>query len=1535
MFSLEQAVEPGEGDWGVDVHNSNNNNTVHNSNKNNNVNITNKNNNVNITTKNNVNTLNNNNRDATKRGRHTIGDERDDGHIATVEGFIGRRFMKILLDSGADQNFISRKTVESDRLNIAKAATSLEILGAGGAKLHSHSVAEIVVTIGQAQGQLTFRVVEDEFAELPFVILGASTLHEMEARFHRDSQGRALLTIAGQECYFDEYRRVFRPRVLDLETLEPPIDEESPLELEVNFEEMSRAHVWGSRMVAAAKVPLLARSGTVFATMQKEATLDDVPANISDVGQPDPDVLRSLNPEQLARLNRIQRDLVDLSMLKLEDAKAPAEFSMGEQYLTLKTDDPRFPDSLVEPQRLHGKVNTEVLDQYIKEGLRNGNIEIADPQVLNEQDVRCTTNHCFPVSGRGAMAKVRASIVATLLNVWTVAVGIFRLIINQVKQRVDPVQCKFMSVIDIRWAFNLIEIEESMRPRTTFYGADGRLYWYKRMPFGLKNAPACWQAFVSSILAGIACLIVFVDDLFMYSRSIDAHLDLLERIVAVFKKYRIPVRWQKLQLFRLSVNFLGAIWSSGGKIEPNVASLETVAKFPVPRDKKQLKSFVGVCRWLAQYVPELEKYLGVLNPLMKKTAMFAWTDAHQSAFEGAKEAIRNRLRINLPNYADDAELFKVVTDASDWGFGAILLQGSCLLGCHSHAWNEKEIKWGTITQEAYGVYATLNHWRDMLYGIHFDLETDHRPLVNIMEGLAEGKGSKMVHRWFTFLLQFDMKIRHIAGEDNVMADYLSRMSTGSEDQIRAFLRVKAPEITINDLEDGDADDVEGGRLYSMLSTHSDCPYCNRVRDESKPRESRIMFMKISEAQPTDAGYLALVDLARRFGQPGAPDPLQWSLEHPLFKYRQSISNNARKFYVDRERLWYQEDGDEDSFAEPCLVVPESQQRYLFQELHSSTLAGHGGQAATKARFARYYWPGKAEMLEEWIKHCDRCQRAKVAPPANVRRRPLQPSGVWERVHVDLIDMSKSPSASGHMYIMIVRDSFSRFMYARALYDKTAKRVASKLWKLFAETGQPLTVFVDDGSEFVNELNLEFAKQAGVLVTGSVTLMKSSNGTVERANRIAHQYLRLVNAGKHWNRYLSFMCHANNSSVCTATGVAPCVLFFGRQFVFNHEFQALRHEVANLQADEWEPLANPNKRDSFDMEKFAEFLDDWNDVRESATQRDVHQKQLEKRRFERKRRADRVPVVSKGMRVLLEANPDASGHKGRDLYLGPEEGYEVLRADPDGLNVTILDGDVERTVHANRLRVYRPGNNEPALDPEPTRSATIRSDEAASVQPNLVANNSLDNAITAVDAVRSAAEELHLDDDVALPVQKPGEEEEIGYDFMDREVDEPLPADVYVVQRILAARGHVGRDRMYRIEWEGYGPSERSDVAESHMAPNQLLTDAELLIPHNLRKDCWYYQGDALVDADEIAMIRCVGHKRTGRSKRGQSSRRNCVVTVVLNNSYPNGMETKVSIAAFDDNVVSRPTIFENEDVMEQFRSARDAWKSSRVEQDDD
>ena len=141
--------------------------------------------------------------------------------------------------------------------------------------------------------------------------------------------------------------------------------------------------------------------------------------------------------------------------------------------------------------------------------------------------------------------------------------------------------------------------------------------------------------------------------------------------------------------------------------------------------------------------------------------------------------------------------------------------------------------------------------------------------------------------------------------------------------------------------------------------------------------------------------------------------------------------------------------------------------------------------------------------------------------------------------------------------------------------------------------------------------------------------------------------------------------------------------------------------------------------------------------------------------------------------------------------------------------------------------------------------------------------------------------------------------------------------------------------MHRIDWKGYSPNARSDVAESDMSRNVLLTDAELLWPNDLRKDRWHYQGDAFVDVDEIVVIVRVGHERSSTSKRGKTSRRNCIVTVVMNLSFPKGMETKVSITAFDDNVVSRPEIFESEDVMEQFMSARDAWKCSKDEQDDE
>lgn len=1435
------------------------------------------------------------------------------GRVATLEGFLNRRLATLLLDSGADNNYLSKALAEELGARVVDRGAVLEIDGAGGGVLYSHGTATITTTVGAAQSDLTFQVVEDEDARLPFVIIGEPTLHDIDARFGRDGEGAASLSVAGQTCYYDSERRLFRPVAIDLEMVEPPIDELEPLSLEINFSEMHDAFGNVTDMVAPPRVPLVVVKGEVNVTLQKETTVDDIPDDINIVGSPDTETVAQMNAQLKARFNSVQKDLVELSLLKLESARAPPEYQMGEQYLKLRTWDPKFPrDGLIERQRRHGQVNESVLERYIAEGLKSGMLEEADPEVLNAQEVRCTTNHCFPVSGRGALAKVRVSIVAQLLNQWTVAVGIFRLVIDEVKQRVDPRQCEFMTVIDIRWAFNLIEIAKEMRPRTTFYGLGGRLYWYARMPFGLKNAPACWQAFVAKLLSHLGNVIVFVDDLFLFSRTVEEHVALLEKVVAIFKEHHIPVRWQKIQLARRTVHFLGAVWERGGVIRPNTESLETVERFPVPRGRKELKSFLGVCRWLGNYVAELERHLSPFRPLVREGAPFVWTAEHQTAFEQAKAAVRGHMSVHIPDYAEGAPGLKVMTDASDWGFGAVLSQGQHLLALYSHSWNDREMKWGTITQEAYAVYATLTHWRDWLYGVHFELETDHRPLVHILYGLADGKGSKMVNRWFTFLLQFDVTIRHIAGEQNVMADYLSRMSTGSEGQVRAFLRCKAPELTGNDADVPEMAHALGADGTLSILRAAECPFCSEstngdvsiaeTGEEETPRytSATLLWMKVQEALETDVGYRAL----RAVAEEGA-DPLAWGPENPYHAHRQAVHDNRERYYVDRDRLWYHGEGDREGlYSEPELVVPESQQPYLYKELHSSALAGHGGVAVTKERFRRYHWPGKADDIARWIANCDRCQRAKVGPTANVKRRPLPPTGAWERVHVDLIDMTKYPSKEEHTFILVVRDSFTRFMFARALKNKRAETVAWKLFKLFGETGQPTTVFVDDGSEFANAINQELHNQCAAMMMTSPTLVKSSNGTVERANRIVHQYLRLVKARHRWNRYLSFVCHANNSAVCTATGYPPCVLFYGRRFIFSREFQAIRHKVAHLKDSEWDATP-PRQSDDLDLDTWLDGLDDH---REAARARDAHQKEMEKRRFEKRTRAERVPRIAKGMRVLVRADPSAAGHKEEDLYEGPDGGYVVVDADEDGLNVKIDDEGRHRIVHASNLRLYK---TRPITDP-------IVADDVA----DGVAH---DERHTLVEAVEAAADDPAIMSAPASPRQASGEEPE-----EPPSVDSPvttLPRNMYTVETLLAARGHVGRNRIYRVAWEGFPIDERSDVYEDDIDPDGPLAALVSEWKADLAKERWHYREGARLEPEEILRIESIGSERSRH--RGKTSRHvDAIVTVALQHSLPDGALTKVPIASLSDRifVAERHHLFADKDVRQLVTAAYDRMK---------
>ncbi|GFY25767.1 retrovirus-related Pol polyprotein from transposon 17.6 [Trichonephila clavipes] len=257
----------------------------------------------------------------------------------------------------------------------------------------------------------------------------------------------------------------------------------------------------------------------------------------------------------------------------------------------------------------------------------------------------------------------------------------------------------YFSALDMKSAFNQIPLHFADRHKTAFSTPDGDKYPFNRLCFGLKNSPKAFQSIAQEVLGDLLHngALVYIDDIILFTKTIDEHFELL-----------------------------GFVVTPEGILIDKDKSV-SINEFPVPKDQKQIKSFLGCCNFYRRYIKNFAKRALPLTNLLRKDTPFEGTSETQEAFDDIKKAILNPPVLALPD--QNAEL-QITTDASSRGIGAVLV-------------NSRKFK----------------------------VFTDHKPLAGF---LSNKNPSSKILRWKLALEEFNYDIHYIRGSLNSVSDHLSR-----------------------------------------------------------------------------------------------------------------------------------------------------------------------------------------------------------------------------------------------------------------------------------------------------------------------------------------------------------------------------------------------------------------------------------------------------------------------------------------------------------------------------------------------------------------------------------------------------------------------------------------------------------------------------------------------------------------------------------------------------------------------------------------
>ena len=262
------------------------------------------------------------------------------------------------------------------------------------------------------------------------------------------------------------------------------------------------------------------------------------------------------------------------------------------------------------------------------------------------------------------------------------------------------------------------------------------LYEWVVMPMGIKNAPAIHQRRVTAALRpfiGRFCH-VYLDDIVIWSKTIDAHVQNVTTILHALKENKLYCNPKKTKLFCTEIRFLGHRISTAG-IEADEGKADRVSNWPVPTSSKQVRSFLGLVRYLNIFLPNLAKHTGILDELTRKECdrdFPPWTTRHQNAFEEIKRLVTSSECLTSidPTLMPEYKIF-VTTDASDRGSGAVLSFGPSYelarpVAYDSQTFKGAELNYPVHEKEQLAIIHALAKWRTDLLGHKFEVWTDHR-----------------------------------------------------------------------------------------------------------------------------------------------------------------------------------------------------------------------------------------------------------------------------------------------------------------------------------------------------------------------------------------------------------------------------------------------------------------------------------------------------------------------------------------------------------------------------------------------------------------------------------------------------------------------------------------------------------------------------------------------------------------------------------------------------------------------------------------
>ena len=418
----------------------------------------------------------------------------------------------------------------------------------------------------------------------------------------------------------------------------------------------------------------------------------------------------------------------------------------------------------------------------------------------------------------------------------------------EIVERVGIAKPKIFSSLDLRSAYQQIVVEQESRKYTAFRTHTGQYQW-RRMSFGLASAPGIWCYLMAEVLGDDPLLqkycIPYLDDLLLFSQTIEEHAELLRRLFKALRRANLRVHSEKCFFLKAEVKYLGHIFSSKG-VTACPKKLSAMLEFPRPTTKRQVKGFLGMVNFYRAYQTNLAKKVAPLNELLKKDKRFQWTQECETAFQEIREGLRHIPVLAFPDEEEGAGRYVIQVDASNSAVAGTFSQVSRdgqeerLIACYGRALKPNEARWSISEREGLALMVAILRYKHLLVGNPgLEIRSDNMS-VKFLEHINHAKSPRLA-RWSTALSPILTRATwtHVAGQKNVVADALSRRPYDVEEVTSDERELLYDDMNFALLEAPES--VDEDTWFQILSTADELVYEDPVKEmegyqEFKKRE---------------------------------------------------------------------------------------------------------------------------------------------------------------------------------------------------------------------------------------------------------------------------------------------------------------------------------------------------------------------------------------------------------------------------------------------------------------------------------------------------------------------------------------------------------------------------------------------------------------------------------------------------------------------------------------------------------------------------